>query len=255
MQNPKQSRNEKQRTKSRECMQQVSMKGRPDSAALLLTMASLDLLWMMWLCKRKQFFETVPRTKHTETVTSLTRWPWSQPGQQWKVVSTGKPPVCCQPRPHIGKAQVWSSYTEVIQRKTHLKGAESILMPEKASEDETQSHQRGRQKNCLGEGTTPQSTLGKHNRKREKRNHNHWRSLPSILSNTFTQGQTHSHGTHMYTHSHKHILSWIQTQPGHRIAKLQAKTYGVTDSMTSQCLQDVSSLDVFSKRSLLARNK
>lgn len=44
MQNPKQSRNEKQRTKSRECMQQVSMKGRPDSAALLLTMASLDLL-------------------------------------------------------------------------------------------------------------------------------------------------------------------------------------------------------------------
>lgn len=85
-------------------------------------------------------------------------------------------------------------------------GAESVLIPEKASEDEEpQSHQRERQKNDLGKGVTTQSTLGKNNRKRETEAQP--LKLTIHLSNTYTHMQTHSHGTQVYKHSHKHILS------------------------------------------------
>ena len=83
-------------------------------------------------------------------------------------------------------------------------GTESVLMPEKASEDETQNHQRGRQKNDLREGATTQSTLGKNNRKRNRATVTEEATYTLMCRLTvMAHTCTHTH-TSTYSHEYKH---------------------------------------------------
>lgn len=151
MQNPKQSRNGKQRTKSKVCTEQEEWREEPGQQYQRSQWQGC-VTYSIWNgCVKgnssKSFPEPNPLSHQPHKACG--KLPDNPGGDivpsldsKWKVQSAGRPgtpQVCCQPGPHVRKVQAWSSQTEKdplhCEHMAHGGGG-AVLTTQKASEDE-----------------------------------------------------------------------------------------------------------------------
>lgn len=206
MQNPKQSRNGKQRTKSKVCTEQEEWREEPGQQYQRSQWQGC-VTYSIWNgCIKgnssKSFPEPNPLSHQPHKACG--KLPDNPGGDivpsldsKWKVQSAGRPgtpQVCCQPGPHVRKVQAWSSQTEKdpLHCEHMAHGGGGQYWRHKRHQKMSTSKQSERNKeNNLGERAMTQCTLGQ-----------------SDSENTYAHADSQSRYicVHMYTFT---IVSWI----------------------------------------------
>lgn len=205
MQNPKQSRNGKQRTKSKVCTEQEEWREEPGQQYQRSQWQGC-VTYSTWCgCVKgnssKSFPEPNPLSHQPHKACG--KLPDNPGGDivpsldsKWKVQSAGRPgtpQVCGQPGPHVRKVQAWSSQTEKdplhCEHMEHGGGGQ--YWRHKRHQKMNTSKQSERKKENLGEGAMTQGTLGQND-----------------SENTYAHADLQSWYicVHMYTFT---IVSWI----------------------------------------------